>query len=137
MKVVELSVTIRVDVARKTPQLTCDILSYMARNCEQASLKSVSAQFGRHPNTVGRAVQDACDMTFGEVLRQMRLQRARALLARGVDLPQAARACGITKPERLRRALEGRDEPADGLWVRGVPRRKLDLQSEARAVLPE
>lgn len=137
MRAVGVKVTVCIEVVARTPQLTCDILAYMACNCAQVSLRSVSAHFGRHPNTVGRAVQDACDMTFGEALRAMKLQRAQGLLAAGVDLPQTARACGFSKPERLHRALDDGGRSPVPSWLAGLPRRRLDLVSTVRAVVPE
>lgn len=106
MRELDVRVDVRIRVAARASQVACDMLAFMARMCDTACLQSVAREFERHPNTVARMVRDATGLTFGEVLLEMRMQRAKALEKAGVDVAQASRACGYEKPARFREAYE-------------------------------
>ena len=106
MRELDVRVDVRIRVAARASQAACDMLASMARTCDTACLQSVAREFERHPNTVARMVRDATGLTFGEVLLEMRMQRAKALEKAGVDVAQASRACGYEKPARFREAYE-------------------------------
>ena len=106
MRELDVRVDVRIRVAARASQVACDMLASMARTCDTACLQSVAREFERHPNTVARMVRDATGLTFGEVLLEMRMQRAEALEEAGVDVAQASRACGYEKPARFREAYE-------------------------------
>ena len=106
MRELDVRVDICMRVAARASQVACDMLASMAHTCEIACLQSVAREFERHPNTVARMVRDATELTFGEVLLEMRMQRAEALDKAGVDVAQASRACGYEKPARFREAYE-------------------------------
>ena len=106
MRELDVRVDVRIRVAVRASQVACDMLASMARTCDTACLQSVAREFERHPNTVARMVRDATGLTFGEVLLEMRMQRADALEKAGVDVAQASRACGYEKPARFREAYE-------------------------------
>lgn len=106
MRELDVRVDVRIRVAARASQVACDMLASMARTCDTACLQSVAREFERHPNTVARMVRDATGLTFGEVLLEMRMQRAEALEKAGVDVAQASRACGYEKPARFREAYE-------------------------------
>ena len=106
MRELDVRVDVRIGVAARASQVACDMLASMARTCDTACLQSVACEFERHPNTVARMVRDASGLTFGEVLLEMRMQRAKALEKAGVDVAQASRACGYEKPARFREAYE-------------------------------
>ena len=106
MRELDVRVDVRIRVAARASQVACDMLVSMARTCDTACLQSVAREFERHPNTVARMVRDASGLTFGEVLLEMRMQRAKALEKAGVDVAQASRACGYEKPARFREAYE-------------------------------
>ena len=106
MRELDVRVDVRIRVAARASQVACDMLAFMARTCDAACLQSVAREFERHPNTVARMVRDATGLTFGEVLLEMRMQRAKALEKAGVDVAQASRACGYEKPARFREAYE-------------------------------
>ena len=106
MRELNVRVDVRIRVAARASQVACDMLASMARTCDAACLQSVAREFERHPNTVARMVRDATGLTFGEVLLEMRMQRAEALEKAGVDVTQASRACGYEKPARFREAYE-------------------------------
>lgn len=106
MRELDVRVDVRIRVAARASQAACDMLASMARTCDAACLQSVAREFERHPNTVARMVRDASGLTFGEVLLEMRMQRAKALEKAGVDVAQASRACGYEKPARFREAYE-------------------------------
>lgn len=106
MRELDVRVDVRIRVAARASQVACDMLASMARTCDTACLQSVAREFERHPNTVARMVRDATGLTFGEVLLEMRMQRADALEKAGVDVAQASRACGYEKPARFREAYE-------------------------------
>lgn len=106
MRELDVRVDVRIRVAARASQVACDMLASMARTCDTACLQSVAREFERHPNTVARMVRDASGLTFGEVLLEMRMQRAKALEKAGVDVAQASRACGYEKPARFREAYE-------------------------------
>ena len=106
MRELDVRVDVRIRVAARASQVACDMLASMARTCDTACLQSVAREFERHPNTVARMVRDATGLTFGEVLLEMRMQRAKALEKAGVDVAQASRACGYEKPARFREAYE-------------------------------
>ena len=102
----DVRVDVRIKVAARATQAVCDMLAYMAQACDTACLQSVASEFVCHPNTVARMVRDATNLTFGEVLLEMRMQRAETLDKAGVDLAQVSRACGYEKPARFREAYE-------------------------------
>ena len=106
MRELDVRVDVRIGVAARASQVACDMLASMARTCDTACLQSVACEFERHPNTVARMVRDATGLTFGEVLLEMRMQRAVALDKAGVDVAQASRACGYEKLARFREAYE-------------------------------
>lgn len=106
MRELDVRVDVHIRVAARASQAACDMLASMARTCDTACLQSVAREFERHPNTVARMVRDATGLTFGEVLLEMRMQRAKALEKAGVDVAQASRACGYEKPARFREAYE-------------------------------
>ena len=106
MRELDVRADVRIRVAARASQVACDMLASMARTCDTACLQSVAREFERHPNTVARMVRDATGLTFGEVLLEMRMQRAKALEEAGVDVAQASRACGYEKPARFREAYE-------------------------------
>ena len=106
MRELDVRVDVRIGVAARASQVACDMLASMARTCDTACLQSVACEFERHPNTVARMVRDASGLTFGEVLLEMRMQRAKALEKAGVDVAKASRACGYEKPARFREAYE-------------------------------
>ena len=106
MRGLDVRVDVRIKVVARATRAACDMLAYMAQACDMACLQSVASEFGCHPNTVARMVRDATNLTFGEVLLEMRMQRAEALDKAGVDLAQASRACGYEKPARFREAYE-------------------------------
>lgn len=106
MRELDVRVDVRIRVAARASQVACDMLASMAHACDTACLQSVAHEFERHPNTVARMVRDATGLTFGEVLLEMRMQRADALEKAGVDVAQASRACGYEKPARFREAYE-------------------------------
>ena len=106
MRELDVRVDVRIRVAARASQVACDMLASMARTCDTACLQSVAREFERHPNTVARMVRDATGLTFGEVLLEMRMQRAVALDKAGVDVAQASRACGYEKPVRFREVYE-------------------------------
>ena len=106
MRELDVRVDVRIRVAVRASQVACDMLASMARTCDTACLQSVAREFECHPNTVARMVRDATGLTFGEVLLEMRMQRAEALEKAGVDVAQASRACGYEKPARFREAYE-------------------------------
>lgn len=106
MRELDVRVDVHIRVAARVSQVTCDMLASMARTCDAACLQSVAREFERHPNTVARMVRDATGLTFGEVLLEMRMQRADALEKAGVDVAQTSRACGYEKPARFREAYE-------------------------------
>ena len=106
MRGLDVHVDVYIGVAARTSQAACDMLAWMAHTCDTACLQSVAREFERHPNTVARMVRDATGLTFGEVLLEMRMQRADALEKAGVDVTQASRACGYEKPARFREAYE-------------------------------
>ena len=108
MRTVEVDAGVRLYVAQKTGQAACDVLAYMALTCDKASLQSVAAHAGCHPNTVANLVRDACDLTFGEALLEMRMQRGYALARAGAGAVQAARCCGYEKPRRFCEAFRCR-----------------------------
>ncbi len=101
MRTMEVDASVRLRVAQKTGEAACEVLAYMALTCDDATLQSVAAHAGCHPNTVSTLVRDACDLTFGEALLEMRMQRARALALVGVGSAQAARCCGYERPRRF------------------------------------
>ena len=134
MGVMDVRVDVSLPVSSNATQEACDILAYVAAHCAEACMRQVASRFGMHPNTVGRLVRDACDLTFSEVVHEMRLQRARALLAIGADMPQVARVCGFSKPERLRAELAA-DEAAHGRPA-ALKARELAFATTVRVFLP-
>ena len=108
MRYQHVAVAVHVRVLNKTSEKARRMLAYLAQNCDTATLASTAAQFGCHPNTVAQLVRGALDMTFGEALTEMRMQRAAALLDAGVDVAQTAHCCGYENGERFREAFRRR-----------------------------
>lgn len=108
MRTVEIDASVRLGVTCHMSQAAHDVLSHMAQSCDTSSLQSVASHFDMHPNTVGRLVRDACDLTFGEALLEMRMQRAWALAREGIEAGVAAPHCGYERTARFREAFRRR-----------------------------
>lgn len=117
MQYQNVAVAVHVRVPNKMPEKARRLLAYLAQNCDTATLASTAAHFGCHPNTVSQLVRGALDMTFGEVLTEMRMQRATALLDAGVDVAQTARCCGYEGTERFREAFRRRWDMLPAEWA--------------------
>lgn len=107
MEDVYLLSAVRIKVPDKASDRLEKILSYMSQNCAEASLASVAAHFSFHPNTVSSIIKRETGQSFGETLREIRMQRAVALLeTRSIPVAQIAQLCGYDNPSNFYRAFK-------------------------------
>lgn len=100
-----VTVTVHMRVSRRTPAPVCQMLAYLALHCDVATLASTSAQVGYRPNTAAGRLRTATDRTFGELLGEMRMQRAVRLMEEGVGAVQVAHLCGYGDVARFKKAF--------------------------------
>ena len=104
----------------------------MSQNCAEASLASVAAHFSFHPNTVSNIIRRETGQTFGETLREIRMQRAVALLeTRTIPVAQIAQLCGYDNPNNFYRAFKS----AFGLTPRAFMEQR-DARGDGSEQLP-
>ena len=107
MRDIYLVSTVRVLVPDTKDEKAEEILAYVAAHCDTATLTGVAERFSFHPNTVGALVKRATGKTFSQVLRELRMQRARELLERpDVAVAQVARLCGYENPSNFYRVFK-------------------------------
>lgn len=71
------------------------VVDYLQRTLDSASLRSTAEHFYCHPNSISNALKRTCGATFSEVLANLRMQRAEALLqTSGLTVQDVAAACG-------------------------------------------
>jgi transcriptional regulator GlxA family with amidase domain len=86
------------------------------------SLDELAEQVGASTRNLSRRFRHSLGLSVGEYLRELRLERARAmLLEEGSKVDDVARACGFTGPRQLRNLYQQRfgRSPRDG--VRAFP----------------
>lgn len=72
-----------------------EVVDYLQRNLDSASLRSTAEHFYCHPNSIANALKRTCGATFSEVLTGLRMQRAEALLQTSdLTVQDVAAACG-------------------------------------------
>ena len=132
MKDVYLLSAVRIKVPDRVSDRLEKILSYMSQNCAEASLASVAAHFSFHPNTVSNIIKRETGQSFGETLREIRMQRAVALLeTRAIPIEQVAQLCGYDNPSNFYRAFKS----AFGLTPRAFMKQR-DAKGEGSEQLP-
>lgn len=89
------------------------------------NLESLAAQVGASPRNLSRRFHRGLGITVGAYLRELRLERARAMLREeGSKVEDVARACGFSSGRQLRnlyRAQYGRPPRAGGVNGRKLP----------------
>ena len=64
------------------------VLSYIRRNCAQATLEGTARHFSYHPNTIALLVKKYTGQSFSHYLREVRMEKAKLLLQQ-TSLPVA------------------------------------------------
>lgn len=71
------------------------VIDYLQENLGSTSLRSTAEHFYCHPNSIANTIKRAYGATFSEVVTEMRMQRADALLrASELSVQDIAAACG-------------------------------------------
>ncbi len=83
MRDVSVSYVVPMHVREDAPAYIDELLAYVAQTCDRVTLTSAARRFGRCPSTLARDVRRSLSMTFGQLVRHMRMQRAAALLETG------------------------------------------------------
>ena len=107
---------VRLPVRSEASPEARELLAYLARHCEDATLAAAAAHAGCHPNTLEHRVYQATGRTFGDVLHEMRMQRAASLLEAAVPVAQVARLCSYRDGGRFREAFKRRWGEAPARW---------------------
>lgn len=108
---------VRLSVPDEMPERMHAILAYMAQNCDSVTLASTARRFGCHPNTISGAIRRTLRMSFGDLLFEMRMQRATALLDSGLTAAQTAHYCGYDDVGRFYDAFKRRYTVTPHEWV--------------------
>ncbi len=107
MKDVYLVSMVRVTVPENASERLEQVLAFMSQHCSDATLASVAAHFNFHPNTVSGLIKRETGKSFGETLREIRMERALTLLdAREIPVAQVARLCGYENPSNFYRVFK-------------------------------
>ena len=107
MKDIYLVSMVRVSIPDDASERVEKVLAYMSQHCDDATLVSVAAHFNFHPNTVSGMIKRETGRSFGETLREIRMQRALSLLeARTLPIAQIATLCGYENPSNFYRVFK-------------------------------
>lgn len=107
MKDVYLVSMVRVTIPENASERLEQVLAFMSQHCSDATLASVAAHFNFHPNTVSGLIKRETGKSFGETLREIRMERALTLLdARQIPVAQVARLCGYENPSNFYRVFK-------------------------------
>ena len=107
MKDIYLVSMVRVSIPDDASERVEKVLAYMSQHCDDATLASVAAHFNFHPNTVSNMIKRETGKSFGETLREIRMQRALSLLeARTLPIAQIAVLCGYENPSNFYRVFK-------------------------------
>jgi len=84
--------------------------SILIENLEKPpSLHRLAEQVGASPRNLSRRFRQSVDLSIGEYLRELRLERARSLLQEtGSKVEDVAKACGLNGSRQLRNLYHGR-----------------------------
>lgn len=98
--------TVRVAVADDAPECIHELLAYLAQNCDRVTLSDTARHLCVHGNTVTKMLKQATGKSFSQLVRDMRMARAVALLEQGgIPVEQVARLCGYENPANFYRAF--------------------------------
>ena len=107
MKDIYLVSMVRVSIPDNASERVEKVLAFMSQHCDDATLASVAAHFNFHPNTVSGMIKRETGKSFGETLREIRMQRALSLLeARTLPIAQVAALCGYENPSNFYRVFK-------------------------------
>ena len=107
MKDIYLVSMVRVSIPDNASERLEKVLAYMSQHCADATLVSVAAHFNFHPNTVSGMIKRETGKSFGDTLREIRMQRALGLLeARTLSIAQIAQLCGYENPSNFYRVFK-------------------------------
>lgn len=107
MKDIYLVSMVRVSIPENASERLEQVLAYMSQHCSDATLASVAAHFNFHPNTVSGLIKRETGKSFGEILREIRMERALTLLnAREIPVAQVAHLCGYENPSNFYRVFK-------------------------------
>jgi AraC-like DNA-binding protein len=87
---------------------------------ERARLDDLARVLGYSPSHVSELVRRVTGERFTTLRRRLRLERARAALARGLSVKQAAAEAGFDDPAYFSRVFRRAFGVAPGRWRRGV-----------------
>lgn len=107
MKEIYLVSTVCVPVSDDAPSQLEEMLAYISQHCDDASLTSTAAFFHVHPNTVSGLIKRHTGKTYGELVREMRMSRALALLKScKINVAQISRLCGYDNASNFYRVFK-------------------------------
>lgn len=107
MKDIYLVSMVRVSIPENASERLEQVLAFMSQHCSDATLASVAAHFNFHPNTVSGLIKRETGKSFGETLREIRMERALTLLnAREIPVAQVAHLCGYENPSNFYRVFK-------------------------------
>lgn len=107
MKEIYLVSMVKVSIPDNASERLEKVLAYMSQHCADATLVSVAAHFNFHPNTVSGMIKRETGKSFGDTLREIRMQRALGLLeTRTLSIAQIAQLCGYENPSNFYRVFK-------------------------------
>ncbi|MEE8716860.1 MAG: helix-turn-helix transcriptional regulator [Coriobacteriales bacterium] len=114
-----ISYVVPVRVSDDAPPRVEQVCAYVAQNCDRATLASTARAFGCHPNTIRRDVRRYLGMTFGELVRDMRMRRAAALIDESeLPMSRVASYCGYEDLGSFYASFERRYGSSPARWHR-------------------
>lgn len=107
MKDIYLVSMVRVTIPDNASERLEQVLAFMSQHCADATLASVAAHFNFHPNTVSGLLKRETGKSFGDTLREIRMERALSLLdAQEIPVAQVAHLCGYENPSNFYRVFK-------------------------------
>lgn len=95
---------VQLDERRARSERTLELLKYMAENIKEVTLVSTARHFGMSEGYMSRYIAGETGLTFKQLLRKLRLERAARLLISSVcSAEEAAEAVGYTNQSRFYR----------------------------------
>lgn len=125
---------VRVTIPENASERLEQVLAFMSQHCSDATLASVAAHFNFHPNTVSGLIKRETGKSFGETLREIRMERALTLLdAREIPVAQVAHLCGYENPSNFYRVFKETFGMTPRVYMAQREKEAAKAEAEARA----
>jgi AraC-like DNA-binding protein len=99
----------------------------------QDSLASLAARIGYHPDYLNRTLKQTCGLTLGDLRDELRMQKAKRLLAGTTPVAEVSGKVGFDDPNYFSRWFRGRTGHAPSAWRSGQGEKHTTGRKSGRA----